>query len=102
MTDVNIKKISDNMIELEARGLEHTPYNKAAWEVEDAACTIKVRDYDGKNKSNTNAWTEIHLSERYTPKNGKRPVNRDIFVTLDTKQRKALIAALLREEGVQV
>lgn len=75
----------------------HRPYNKAEWEVEHAACTINVRDYDGKDKSSPKAWTEIHLSESYTPKNGKRPVNRDIFVTLDTKQRSALIAALLRD-----
>ena len=101
MTDVNIKKITSDMIELEVRDFTHTPYNKAAHQLEGAFCSLKVMDYDGSGP-NPDSWTDIHLSEAYTIEGGKRPVRREISMVLNSDQRKALIAALLREEGVQV
>lgn len=94
---MNIKKISDNMIELEARDPEHTPYIKSVWDIEKAFCSLNVRDYDG-NGPNPDAWTELLLSETYTRKGGKRPVRREISMTLNSDQRKALLEVLLRKD----
>ena len=71
---------------------DHTPYNKNKWEVEDGTCVIEVRDYDGSKEQA--AWTEIHITEFYTPEGSKRLMTRNIFTTLDAGDREKLIEAL--------
>jgi hypothetical protein len=75
---------------------DHVPHNKHRWQVESAVCEVSVADYDG-SKSNKNAWLEIRLSETCTPEGSTRAMTRTISVTLDAKQRAALLAALSTE-----
>jgi len=76
---------------------DHVPYNKYRHQVEDSTCEVRIKDYDGTGP-NPDAWTEIALSETYTPEGSTRTMSRTIHATLKPAQRTKLLRELTQRE----
>lgn len=98
----NAKNKDISQLKLDAVDTDGVPWKKFRWEVAKYRNHLQVTDYDGSNEQQPESWTEIRMTETYLNSGGKRPVDRTLSITLNSKARRKLIDTLCRAEGIEV